>query len=174
MFLFNLFNSFRGRQQALGSLRRAIKKSCHPDVTSFHKSSVSQQVRRPNGGVRPLGSRVQGFLPFFHFLICSYYYYFLIFPFLIVFDSGKSKVTRVTVGRDTTNQSFRVCKVNLATRKVATKTRSCSSTTPEKKKNDKTQMITSGHTDASWLQRNLIHSLQDKNRSDRVSLHART
>ena len=58
MFLFNLFNNFRGRQQALGSLRRAIKKSCHPDVTSFHKSSVSQQVRRLSGGVRPLGSRV--------------------------------------------------------------------------------------------------------------------
>ena len=33
--------------------------------------------------------------------------------------SGKSKVTRVTVGRDT-KQSFRVCKVNLATLKVAT------------------------------------------------------
>ena len=32
-------------------------------------------------------------------------------------------------------------------------------------------MIMSGHTDASWLQKNLIHNLQDKNRPDRVSGH---
>ena len=32
--------------------------------------------------------------------------------------SGRSKVTRIMVGRDT-NQSFRVCKVNLATLNVA-------------------------------------------------------
>ena len=36
--------------------------------------------------------------------------------------SGRSKVTRVTVGRDT-HLSFRVCEVNLATLKVATKLR---------------------------------------------------
>ena len=38
--------------------------------------------------------------------------------------SGRSKVTRGTVGRDIhqpTNQSFRVCKVNLATLRVAMK-----------------------------------------------------
>ena len=36
----------------------------------------------------------------------------------VLYISGRSKVTRVTVGRDR-NQSFRVCKVNLATLKVA-------------------------------------------------------
>ena len=40
----------------------------------------------------------------------------------------------------------------------STKTTSCSSTTPGKK-NDKTQMITSGHTNASWLQRNFIRQI---------------
>ena len=52
---------------------------------------------------------------------CFFLFYFLL-AFLFIFDgslhSGRSKVTRVTVGRDT-NQSLRVCKLNLATLKVA-------------------------------------------------------
>ena len=47
-----------------------------------------------------------------------------LFIFLGNLHSGRSKVTRGTVGRDIhqpANQSFRVCKVNLATLNVAIK-----------------------------------------------------
>ena len=59
---------------------------------------------------------------YLHFFSC-----FLVFFFCLRFfssfgslNSGRSKVTRVTVGRDI-HRSCRVCKVNLATLKVATK-----------------------------------------------------
>ena len=63
---------------------------------------------------------LHAFLFIFFFLVfCVRFYSFFQFFFLGSLHSGRSKVTRVTVGRDT-NQSIRVCKVNLATMKVAT------------------------------------------------------
>ena len=61
-----------------------------------------------------------------HLLFFFFFFFFFIFPFFFKkkkgsSHSGRSKVTRVTVGRDT-DQSFRFCKVNLATLKVAMKT----------------------------------------------------
>ena len=59
------------------------------------------------------------FLPtfLFHFLFSCFF--FACVPFFDGYlHSGRSKVTPATVGRDT-NQSFRVCKVDLATLKVA-------------------------------------------------------
>ena len=49
----------------------------------------------------------------FLFFVC-----FFDFLFQGSLHSGRSEVTRVTVGRDT-DQSFRVCKVDLSTLKVA-------------------------------------------------------
>ena len=60
------------------------------------------------------------------FLTFVFFFVFLCFQSFL--HSGRSKVTRVTVGRDTTIQSFRVCKVNLATLKVATTTTQSTST----------------------------------------------
>ena len=58
----------------------------------------------------------------FHFFLFFFCLRFFSFPsFKGYLHSGRSMVARVTVGRDT-NQSFRVCKVNLATLKVATRT----------------------------------------------------
>ena len=78
------------------------------------------------------------FFMFFHFLLfflLAFLFILFFLVFVFVFScvsvhfpasllSGRSKVTRVTVGRDIhqpTNQSFRVCKVNLGTLKVAKK-----------------------------------------------------
>ena len=61
--------------------------------------------------------------PVFLFTCVSFLFLFFCLRFLFkrYLHSGMSKVTRATVGRDT-NKSFRVCEVNLATLKVATKT----------------------------------------------------
>ena len=73
------------------------------------------------------------FLIFFVFLFLFLFFHFVFphfscvsfhFLFLSSLHSGRSKVARGTVGRDIhqpTNQNFRVCKVNLATLKVAMK-----------------------------------------------------
>ena len=69
------------------------------------------------------------FSPFFTlaFLVIFFLFFVFCLRFFSFFDifkgdlhSGRSKVTRVTVGRDT-NQSFRVCIVNLATPEVVKK-----------------------------------------------------
>ena len=65
------------------------------------------------------------FVFLFSFLCSFYLRFFSLFFFLLAFlfiffslHSGRSKVTRVTVGRDV-DKSSRVCKVNLSTLKVA-------------------------------------------------------
>ena len=73
--------------------------------------------------------------PVFLILAFLFIFFFSSFHFCLVFlkdslHSGKSKVTRVTVGRDTnqpTNQSSRVCKVDLPTLKVAIRLQTYSS-----------------------------------------------
>ena len=52
------------------------------------------------------------------FLIFFCFFFFFLFFFFNSLHSGRSKVTRGTVGRDV-HQSFGVCKVNLATPNVA-------------------------------------------------------
>ena len=60
------------------------------------------------------------YLRFFSFFILLLLAFLFIFCFFLkgYLHSGRSKVTRVVVGRDT-NQSYRFCKVNLAALKVA-------------------------------------------------------
>ena len=69
------------------------------------------------------GGEITSGWPFFDFPILPFFVFACVsFHFLNFFSSlhlGRSTVTRGTVGRDTC-QSFRVCKVDLATLKVAT------------------------------------------------------
>ena len=82
---------------------------CCYQVTKIFRSRYSRSPRVPLEA---------SFFQFFDFLRIWDFHFLKLFIFL---HSGRSRVTRVTVGRDIdqTNQSFRVCKVNLATLKVA-------------------------------------------------------
>ena len=116
---------------------------------------------------------------FFELRFFSFSLFFFCLRFFSFFEgslhSGRSKVTRATVGRDT-NQSFRVCNVHLATLKVATILKvAISEHTEERVERKENKDITGHGSNAAFTQDTNVPLVRIKNEQiDKTCIGRRT